>query len=141
MTDPFTITASAIATLAFQKMVEGVGSETGKKFSEKAFGLIDQLRQKIVARFKGQEKVQPILDQAQTGDSAAIQNLAKFIDLEMFDEKFKGELSQLAEQINQYIIEDNSTQVQINHGGTNFQNKVTGGKVFQAETININETT
>ena len=138
MTDPVTLTAGTIATLAFQKIVEGIGSETGKKFSEKAFGLIDQLRQKIIARFKGQEKVQPILDQAQSGESDGIQNLAKFLDVEMFDEEFSKELKQLAQEINQYTIEDSSTQVQVNHGGTNFQNKITGGVVNQAETINQN---
>ena len=141
MTDPITFTASAIASLAFQKIVEGIGSETGKKFSEKAFGLIDQLRQKIVARFSGRDNVQATLEQAKTGDSDAIAKVAKYLDVEILDApEFAGELQQLANEITQYVIEDNSTNVQVNYGGENIQNNISGGENYIGQNVTVNKT-
>lgn len=138
MTEPLTFTAAAIASLAFQKAIEAAGSETGKKFAASAYALIDQLRTKIWSKFKGKEKAETALQKADAGDAEALNAVISYLNVEMLEsEDFAQEIQQLAHEINLHVIEDNSSQVQNNYGGTNYQNKISGGVVNQAETINI----
>lgn len=141
MTDPITFTASAIAALAFQKAIESAGSETGKKFAASAYELINTLRQKIWDRFKGHETVEGELVKADAGDAEAIETVGDYLKIAMRETpEFAQELQQLAHEINLHIETDNSTQTQNNFGGTNFQNKITGGEVYQGN-VTINKTT
>ena len=140
MTDPVSLTAGAIATLAFQEFIKAGAGEAAKKFTSEAIAKMGELREKIVARFKGHETIEAELVKAETGDEDAIASLGDYLSIEMRKApEFANEIQQLANEINQCLIEDNSGQVQVNYGGTNFQNKVDGGKVYQAETINITE--
>ncbi|ABW33375.1 hypothetical protein AM1_H0022 (plasmid) [Acaryochloris marina MBIC11017] len=138
MTEPLTFTAAAIVSLAFQKAIEAAGSETGKKFATSAYALIDQLRTKIWSKFKGKEKAEAALQKADAGNTEALNAVISYLNVEMLEsEDFAKEIQQLAHEINLHVIEDNSSQVQNNYGGTNYQNKISGGVVNQAETINI----
>lgn len=138
MTEPLTFTAAAIVSLAFQKAIEAASSETGKKFATSAYALIDQLRTKIWSKFKGKEKAEAALQKADAGDTEALNAVVSYLNVEMLEsEDFAKQIQQLAHEINLHVIEDNSSQVQNNYGGTNYQNKISGGVVNQAETINI----
>jgi ribosomal protein L31E len=138
MTEP--ITAIAIATLAFQKAIEAVGSEVGKKFAASAYELMNNLREKIWNRFKGNETVEVELQKADTGDRQAVEAVADYLKVAMRESpEFASELQLMANEINLHLIEDNSNQVQVNYGGTNFQTKVEGGEVYQGN-ITIHKT-
>jgi len=58
MADPITLTAAAIATLAFNKFVESAAGETGKKITEATLKKIGDLRQAIAQRFKSNPKAE-----------------------------------------------------------------------------------
>ena len=140
MSDPITFTAAAIATLAFQKAIEGAGSEVGKKLAASGIDLINKLRLKIVEKFKGHKTVEAELVKAEAGDAEAIETIGDYLKIAMSEApEFAQELQQLANEINLHIETDNSTQTQNNFGGTNFQNNISGGEVYQGN-VTINKT-
>jgi hypothetical protein len=143
MADPITIlTASAIANLAFQEFIKSGAGELAKKFTAEAIAKMSDLRKIIVAKLQGKSpKVDEALVKATQGDSTALDTIAKNLDVLMDDEPdFAAEVKAIAHEINIGKIQDNSSMNQTNYGGTNFQNKVEGGEVYQAATININKT-
>jgi hypothetical protein len=144
MSDPVTttLTASAIATLAFQKFIESGAGELAKKFTEAAITKMDDLRQKVVEKLRGKStRIDEALVKAEQGDRAALDTIVKNLDVLMDEHPdFATELTVLAHEINAGKLVDNSSMNQTNYGGTNFQTKVEGGKVYQAETIHITET-
>ena len=81
------------------------------------------------------------LAKVENGDNTAIETITKNLDVVLDeDTDFAEELRVLAQTIQAGKIQDNSSMNQTNYGGTNFQNKVEGGEVYQAATININKT-
>jgi len=139
MTDPMTLTAGAIATLAFQKFVEAGAGELAKKFTEAGLKKMDELRKTIWAKLKGKSpKLDEALVKVEQGDRAALDTVTKFLDVAMEDyPDFAAQIQQLAHEITLNQIQDNSSMNQTNYGGTNFQTKVTdGGTANQAQTIN-----
>lgn len=140
MTEPITLSAAVISALAFQKFVEGVGSETGKKFADKAFGLIDQLRQKIVARFKGQKTVEAAIEKAGDGDRESIEAIGDYLKIAMREApEFAQELQTLAQEINQCVIQDSHAPTMVNYGNQNKQINNYGGENITADNVTINE--
>lgn len=90
MTDPVTttLTASAIATLAFQKAIESGAGELAKKFTTEAIARMDELRKKIWAQLRGKHKIaEETLNKANTGDKQAIDTVATLLGVEMLDSK------------------------------------------------------
>lgn len=57
MADPITLTAAAIATLAFTNVKSAAG-ETGKKITEATLKKMGDLRQAIAQRFKSNPKAE-----------------------------------------------------------------------------------
>lgn len=125
MPDPVSLTAGAIATLAFQKFIESSAGELAKKFSETAIAQMDTLRQKIVARLRGKsEKLDEALDKAAAGERAALETISKNLDVVMDDSpEFAAEIRAIAHEITLQQIQDNSSLNQTNYGGTNYQVK------------------
>ncbi len=124
MTDPVTLTAGAIATLAFQKVMEAGGAELGKKFAASAYDLMDKLRQKLWERWRGNPQRATMLKQAENGDRAAVETIGKYLDIEMLESpEFADEVKAIAHEITLLEIEDNSSMNQVNYGGTNYQTK------------------
>jgi hypothetical protein len=144
MPDPMTttLTASAIASLAFQKFIESGAGELAKKFTEAAIAKMDDLRQKVVEKLRGKStRIDEALVNAEQGDRTALDTIAKNLDVLMDEHPdFATELTVMAHEINAGKLVDNSSMNQTNYGGTSFQTKVEGGKVYQAETIHITET-
>jgi hypothetical protein len=53
MTDPITLTVSAIASLAFQEFIKSGAGELAKKFTGEAIAKMGQLRELIWNRLRG----------------------------------------------------------------------------------------
>jgi hypothetical protein len=91
MTDP--ITASAIATLAFQKFIEGSAGELAKKFTGEAIAKMEQLRSLIWCRLTGRHPAADVaLEQAKAGEQVGIDTVAALLGMEMLDEAFAGQV-------------------------------------------------
>ena len=101
MADPITITASAIANLAFQEFIKSGVGELAKKFTAEAIAKMDKLRQMIVEKLRGKsQKVDEALVKAKQGDPTALDTIAKNLDVVMDDEpEFATELRVLAQEI------------------------------------------
>jgi hypothetical protein len=139
MTDPLAaITASTIATLAFQKFIESAAGELAKKFTADAIAKMDELRKKIWDKMQGRS---PKLDEAlvnlEKGDRAALETVTKNLDVVMDEEgEFATEIRLLAKEIQAGKIQDNSSMVQDVDGDNNMivQAKAEqGGKQYIAE--------
>ena len=105
MTEPITtLTASAIATLAFQEFMKSSAGELAKKFTTEAIAKIDELRRRIVGRLKGKnEKLDAALAAAEQGKEEAISTVAEYLEMAMKDQAFAEEISGLAQEIQQDI--------------------------------------
>ena len=140
MSEPVVLTATVIANLAFQEFLKSTTGEAAKQFTHDVLTLMEKLRQKIWNRLLGKhETAEQALTQAETGDQEAIETVATLLDVEMLDKDFAGEIRQIAQEINLHISNDSNTQVQNNYGGTNFQNSISGGEVYQGN-VTINKT-
>jgi hypothetical protein len=136
MTDPVvTITASAIATLAFQKAIESGAGELAKKFTEAAIKKMDDLRKVIWERLQGKhEKADEALPKAARGDKQAIDTVAKLLDVEMLDPNFAAQVQAIAQEINAGRLVDNSSMTQINQDNARgIMAKVEGGTAYIGE--------
>lgn len=137
MTDPITttLTASAIATLAFQKAIESGAGELAKKFTTEALAKMDELRKKIWDRLRGKHKIaEETLNKANTGDKQAIDTVATLLGVEMLDPKFATEIRAIAQEINAGKLQDNSSMVQNNYDNARgWQTKVEGGTAYIGE--------
>jgi len=125
MTDPITtLTASAIATLAFQEFVKSGAGELAKKFTAEAISKMGQLRELIWNRLAGKHPAaDAAIEKAKAGDSESINTIAKLLDVELLDNDFAGQVRAIAHEITLLQIEDNSSMNQTNYGGTNYQTK------------------
>ena len=136
MADPLTLTAGAIATLAFQKFIEAGAGELAKKFTTDAIAKMDELRQKVVAKLRGKsERVDEALAKAEQGDRVALDTIAKNLDVVMDDyPDFATEVKVLAHEINAGKLVDNSSMNQNNSGNARgWQTKVEGGTAYIGE--------
>jgi len=119
--------------LVFQTTVE--------KFTEAALEKINTLRQIIWNKLKANPNAEKALQAAEKGSKTDLEKVADYLKVAMNDEAdFAEKVKGLATEIQSLKIQDNSSMNQANYGGTNFQNKVEGGEVYQAATININKT-
>lgn len=125
MTDPVSLTAATIATLAFQKFIESGAGELAKKFTTEAITQMDTLRQRIVTRLRGKsKKLDEALVKAEEGDKAAVEAIGKNLDVVMDESpEFAEEIRAIAREITLNQIQDNSSISQTNYGGTNYQTK------------------
>ncbi|MBP5974714.1 hypothetical protein HW132_18730 [Brasilonema sp. CT11] len=124
--EPATLTAAAIATLAFSKAIE----KTAETLTASVLNKLNNLREKIFHRFKGHQKLEQTLAKAQKeGSKADVDLIAAYLQVAMdTDDKFAQDIQQLAQEINQEINIGNIE-------GRNVQN-VYGGEAFQANDAN-----
>ncbi|GBO55861.1 hypothetical protein APA_4011 [Pseudanabaena sp. lw0831] len=101
MADPLTLTAGAIANLAFQKFIESGAGELAKKFTTEAIAKMDELRQAIWNKLRGKSvKVDEALAKAEQGDRTAMETLIKNLDVAMDeDDIFAKLLQRLAQEV------------------------------------------
>jgi len=123
--DPVTaIAAAEIVKLAFSEFAKAGAGELAKKSVGGAIDLVKNLRDKIKAKFQGNERVEKALAEVeQQGTPAALEKVTKYLDLELDeDEAFATEVRQIAQQI--INIQNESTvnleQKNINKGRDQF---------------------
>jgi CHASE3 domain sensor protein len=116
MIDP---AASAIAKIAFDEFVKAGAGEAAKKTVGGAVELVKTLRDRIKAKFQGNERATVALAEVeQTGSEAALEKVSKYLDLEMDEEQgFADEVRQMAHQI---INIQNQSTTQIGQQNTNY---------------------
>ena len=83
------LTASAIATLAFQKFIESGAGELAKKFTGAAIVKMDELRQRIWDTLRGKSpRVDEALVQVERGDHTTLTTIPRNLDVVM--EEYPG---------------------------------------------------
>ena len=122
MMEPVT-TATAIAAaklveLAFNEFVKSGAGEIAKKTVGGAIDLVKNLRDKIKAKFQGNERAEKALAEVEKeGNSAALDKVTKYLDLELDeDEAFATEVRQIAQQIINIQKQNNSSREYNNYG-------------------------
>lgn len=136
MTDPVTaMTASAIATLAFQKFIEAGVGDLAKKFTEGAIAKMEALRQKIWNKMTGKPTAESALTSVQQGNKAELDRLIAYLQVAMDDDpEFADEVQLMAQEINAGKIQDNSSMTQNNFDNAKgWQTKVEGGTAYIGE--------
>ena len=127
-----TLTAAAIADLAFRKFIESGAGELAKKFTEGAIVKMDALRQKIWDKMRGKPTAELAITSVEQGSKAELDRLVAYIQVAMDDDPhFADELQVMAQQINAGKIQDNSSMTQNNYdSSTGYQTKIEGGTGF-----------
>jgi hypothetical protein len=135
--------AQAMAKVALDKFVEGGASELGKKLTEPIAQKVMKLGTIIWDRIKGNATAVAALEGAAQNQTEDIQKLKNYLYSLWKDEQseFTTEVKNLADEIHFELAqaEENSIQIQNNYAGTNSQNRISGGNVYQAASITINE--
>ncbi len=125
--EPATLTATAIATLAFTKFLEGSAGKAAEKFTEAAIAKMDELRKQIWAKLRGRARVEEVKTSIETTaqiNQAQVNQIAAYLQVAMDeDPQFARQIQALAHEMTLMQIEDNSSMTQINYGGTNYQTK------------------
>jgi hypothetical protein len=136
MLDPITtLTASTIASLAFQEFIKSGAGELSKKFTGDAIAKIGQLRELLWNRLTGKHPAADVaLEQAKAGEQAGIETVATLLGVEMLDEVFAGQVKAIAQEINAGKLLDQSTMTQNNSDNARgWQTKVEGGTAYIGE--------
>lgn len=141
MVEPVSFTVAAITTLAFTKFLESSSGELGKKFTSAAIAKMEQLRQKIWEKLRGNLKAESALAAVEKqGSQDELGRVVVYLQDEMDDDpQFAAEVQALAQQINAGKLQDNSIMVQnIHDQAKGWQTKVEGGTAYMGE-IHINQ--
>jgi hypothetical protein len=136
MTDPITtLTASAIATLAFQEFIKSGAGELAKKFTGEVIAKMGQLRELIWNRLRGKHPAaEQALEQAIAGEQEGIDTVATLLGVEMLDREFEGQVRAIAQEINAGKLLDQSSMTQNNYDNARgWQTKVEGGTAYIGE--------
>ncbi|NMF62691.1 hypothetical protein [Brasilonema octagenarum] len=104
MTNPIVaVTAAEILKLAFNEFIKSSTGEAAKKLTSEALSKANELRQKIVSRFKDRQNVKAekaITAVQEQYSLEALNKLTTYLDDEMDEEpSFADDLRQLAQQI------------------------------------------
>ena len=100
MLDPATLAAGAIAKLAFDEFVKTGAGEAAKAAVAGTVELVNGLRNKIRVKFQGNERALRAIAEVEQGNTAALEKVGKYLDLEMEEEPdFARDLCQMAQQI------------------------------------------
>ncbi|OYQ65653.1 hypothetical protein B9G53_06735 [Pseudanabaena sp. SR411] len=112
------IAAAKLVELAFNEFVKSGAGEIAKKTVGGAIDLVKNLRDKIKAKFQGNERAEKALAEVEKeGDSTALDKVTKYLDLELDeDEAFATEVRQIAQQIINIQNQNNSSREYNNYG-------------------------
>ena len=126
--EPISLTAGAIATLAFTKVFE----TSVEKFTEAALKKMDILRKKIWDKLRGNIKAEGALTAAEKGSKPDLDKVADYLKIVMNEEpEFAKEVQALAHEIRIGKIQDNSSMTMNNYdSSTGYQTKIEGGTGF-----------
>jgi hypothetical protein len=134
------MTASAIATLAFQEFVKSGAGELAKKFTAEAIAKMGQLRELIWKRLAWKHPSADVaIEKAKAGEQDGIDTVATFLGVELLDREFAAQIQAIAQEINAGKLLDQSSMVQNNFDNAKgWQTKVEGGTAYIGE-IHIND--
>lgn len=112
------IAAAKLTELAFNEFIKSGAGEIAKKTVGGAINLVKNLRDKIKAKFQGNERAEKALVEVeQHGNSASLEKVTKYLDLELDeDEAFATEVRQIAQQIINIQNQNNSSREYNNNG-------------------------
>lgn len=112
------IAAAKLAELAFNEFVKSGAGEIAKKTVGGAIDLVKNLRDKIKAKFQGNERAEKAIAEVEKdGNSAALDKVTKYLDIELDeDEVFATEVRQIARQIINIQNQNNSSREYKNYG-------------------------
>jgi hypothetical protein len=138
MTDP--ITASVIATLAFQEFIKSGAGELAKKFTGEAISKMEQLRKLIWHKLRGNPDAENALANVENGREADLADIGTYLKAAMSrDPEFARQVQAIAHEINAGKLLDQSSMTQNNYGNARgWQAKVEGGTAYIGE-IHISE--
>ncbi len=135
-----TLTAAAIAELAFKKFLEtGVG-KAAEKFTEAAVAKMDQLRKKIWGKLRGNRTAESALAAVEQGSKLDLHQLVAYLHVAMDeDPQFASEIQAIAQEINAGKLQDNSSMTMNTYdNSTGYQMKNEGGTNFVGGTHHHN---
>lgn len=139
MADPVTtLTASAIATLAFQKFIESGAGELAKKFSTDAIAKMDTLLKRVWSKLRGKprvEEVKAVIEQSYKITPEQVNQIAAYLQVAMDeDPQFANDIRILVQEINAGKLVDQSHMTQnIYDQAKGWQTKVEGGTAYIGE--------
>jgi len=130
-----TLTASAIASLAFQEFIKSGAGELAKKFTAEAIAKMEDLRKLLCSRLRGKHAVaEEALQKAETGDKAAIETVGTLLGVEMLDLTFAAEVQAIAQEINAgKLIDQSNMTMNVYDQAKGWQTKVEGGTAYIGE--------
>ena len=135
--EPVTLSAAAIIGFIFTKVSETVIA----KATEAVLPKMNELRQKIVSKLTNHQKAKAEIDKVEQGLEPDFKVLETYLNFAMEeDPQFKEEVSHLANEINQELEEKGAgSNVMYVYGGKAYQQNHNKGKIYSADTINIQE--
>lgn len=138
MADPVTLSAGAIATLAFQKFMEAGAGELAKKYTTNAIAQMESLLKRIWTKLRGKPRIEEVkasLEKTHKITPEQINQIAAYLQVAIDDDpQFADEIRLMAQQINAGKIQDNSSMVQNNSDNAKgWQTKVEGGTAYIGE--------
>jgi hypothetical protein len=136
-----TLTASAIASLAFQEFVKSGAGNLAKKFTGEAIAKMGRLRELIWGRLAGKHPAaDEAIEKAKAGEQEGIDHVAAFLGSELLiDKGFAEQVQAIAQEINAGKLLDQSSMTQNNYDNARgWQTKVEGGVAYIGE-IHISE--
>jgi hypothetical protein len=136
MADPVTaLTASVIASLAFQEFIKSGAGELAKKFTGEAIAKMKDLRDLIWNKLRGNPDAETALENAQNGSEEDVSDLGTYLKAAMKnDPQFAAQIQAIAQEINAGKIVDNSNMTQNNYDNAKgWQTKVEGGTAYIGE--------
>ena len=130
-----TLTATAIANLAFQEFIKSGAGELAKKFTAESIAKINDLRELIWQKLQGNPDAVAAIEQAKNGSEEVLSELATDLKRAMDkDLEFASQVQVIAQEIHAGKIQDNSSMVQNNSGNARgWQTKVEGGTAYIGE--------
>jgi hypothetical protein len=130
-----TLTATTIASLAFQEFIKSGAGELAKKFTAEAIAKMNDLRELIWQKLQGNPDAVTAIEQAKNGSEEVLSELATDLKRAMDkDPEFAAQVQAIAQEIHAGKIQDNSSMVQNNSGNAKgWQTKVEGGTAYIGE--------
>ncbi len=140
MTDPVSMTAGAIATLAFQKFIESSAGKLGEKYTMEAIAKMESLLKRIWTKLRGKPRIEEVrasIEKTHKITPEQINQVAAYLQVAIDDDpQFGSELQALAQEINAGKLQDNSNMVQNVTGDNNMNVQAKaeqGGKQWIAD--------
>jgi len=135
MTDPVTLTAGAIATLAFQEFIKSGSGELAKKFTTEAISKMGQLRKLIWDKLRGNPDAEDALANVEQGQEDDLTDVGTYLKTAMKkDPEFANQIQTMAQEINAgKLLDQSSMTMNVSDNSKGWQTKVEGGTAYVGE--------